>query len=188
MTVLAGVEIPPVIWSTPVLIGIFGLPGTGKTEIARLLGNRIPLVVLSTDAIRLRYGLASGSETIDVMYTVSAVLLANGASVLLDGIHLQFSDRLRLRRFAERHGADSALIYATARHPVIKLRLRDRERFPERTSSQGKFVISDSHFARIAAYLEPPQEHENIWTIDTSNNDPASHIADLERWLQRRLT
>jgi predicted kinase len=185
--VLADVQLPGIAWASPVLIGIFGLPGAGKTEVARLLGTRFPLVVLSTDTIRLRYGLTSGPEAIEVMYDTAAILLANGASVVFDGIHLRASDRTKVRNFAKRHGAEPALVYTTATASIIEQRLRERERFPEETREQNKYVISDSHFSRIAAYLEPPGSHEDVWVVDTSAGDAESQLTSLKNWLRSHL-
>jgi hypothetical protein len=53
--VLADLPLPAAQWPWLVLIGIFGLPCTDKTEITRFLAARYPLIALSTDAIRLRY-------------------------------------------------------------------------------------------------------------------------------------
>lgn len=67
-------------WRAPLLIGLFGLPGAGKTTVARWLAARYPLVVLATDALRLRHGLPSGPATIDAMYEVAAALLPRRAA------------------------------------------------------------------------------------------------------------
>ncbi|HEY0070745.1 MAG TPA: AAA family ATPase, partial [Chloroflexia bacterium] len=107
---LADLPIEAVRWSRPVLIGIMGLPGAGKTEIANYLAERHPLVKLSTDSIRLKYGLASGPATHDVMYQVAGKLLPKNAGLILDGIHLGTRDRDRLRRVADEHEAYAAII------------------------------------------------------------------------------
>lgn len=74
-SLLADLIIPIPRWQAPVLIGVFGLPGTGKTHVARRLADRYPLALLTTDVIRQRYGLASGPATHAVMYELAATLL-----------------------------------------------------------------------------------------------------------------
>ena len=65
--VLSNLTLPVERWVKPVLIGIFGVPGAGKTEVARYLSHRHPLLILSTDALRLQYGFESGLVTRQVM-------------------------------------------------------------------------------------------------------------------------
>ncbi len=186
--ILADLTVPPSRWRAPVLIGVFGLPGTGKTETARYLAQRFPLVALSTDAIRLRYQLPSGPATHDAMYGVAATLLSRQVAVLVDGIHLGRRDRLRLRQVAAQHGAQSALIFTTARPAVVEARLQARQRDQEQTVAEGKFVITPGHFARIASYLELPTADEAVWYVDTSDGDLGARLATFERWLSTYLT
>jgi tRNA A37 N6-isopentenylltransferase MiaA len=70
--VLADLALPLPSWREPLLITITGLPCTGKTEIARHLAAHFPLVMLSTDAIRLTYGLPSGPSAHAVQKSSSA--------------------------------------------------------------------------------------------------------------------
>jgi len=102
--VLADLTLPLNSWRQPVLIAITGLPCTGKTEIAAYLGAHFPLIVLSTDAIRHTYGLASGPSAHPVMYEVAAVLLKDNVGLIFDGIHLGRRDRDEARAIAHRHG------------------------------------------------------------------------------------
>jgi hypothetical protein len=105
------------------------------------------------------------------------------AGVLFDSIHPQRRNRERLRQFADDHAARRAVIFTTARSDVIAARLQARQADPAGTAAAGKFVITPGHFARIAAYLEPPEADEEVWTIDTSGDDLAAHMGDFERWL-----
>ncbi len=183
--ILARLDAPLVAWRAPILLGSFGLPGAGKTAVARWLAARYPLITLSTDALRLRYHLPSGPATIDVLYAVAAALLPQDAAVLLDGIHLQRHDRVRLRAFAEAHTARSALLHVTADRAIIARCLAARQRAAARTTAEGKFVITPTHFARIASWLEVPEAAEAVWPIDTTAGLPARQLADLGRWLEQ---
>lgn len=174
-------------WRVPVLIGVFGLPGTGKTETTHSLATRYPLLALSTDAIRLRYQLASGPVTIDVMYAVAAALLPRNAGIIFDGIHMRRVDRLRLRQFAADSHADCAFIHTIANSAVIEERLEERRRNTEQTRAEGKFVIAPDHFARIASWLEAPTDEEGIWQVDTSANRHSLQSGIVDQWLSIRL-
>lgn len=180
--------VPPVgRWREPVLIGVFGLPGTGKTEIAGYLAQRFPLVTLSTDALRLCYGLALGPATRVVMEAVVAALLPLRVAVLFDGIRLGRRDRLRVRQVADQHGAASAVLYTNARPEVIAARLAARQRDPARTAAEGKFLITREHFARIASYLDEPAADEQVWRLDTCDDAFDGQVTALERWLTALL-
>ncbi len=58
--ILADLSLPSRCWQEPMLIGIFGLSCTGQTEVEHYLAAQHPLVVLSTDALRLHYHFPSG--------------------------------------------------------------------------------------------------------------------------------
>lgn len=80
--ILADLTLPCQRWVQPVLIGLFGVPGTGKTAVADHLVQHHPLLILSTDALRLRYGLESGLLTRQVMDLLALQLLPRQISHL----------------------------------------------------------------------------------------------------------
>jgi predicted kinase len=181
--VVADLASPPIAWHRPVLVAITGLPCTGKTELATCLAAHFPLIVLSTDAIRRAYGLPSGPSAHGIMYAVAAVLLKGGAGVVFDGIHLGRRNRDEARAFAQVHGAECEVIYATASQSVIERRLRARRTSPIETAAAGKFVIGPDHFERIRQHLEVPTPDEAAWTVDTS----ARPAGALPEPLRKRL-
>ncbi len=133
-------------WSKPFLIGILGLPGTGKTEVTRWWSLHYPLVVLPTDALRLRYQLRSGPATHEVMYGVAAKLLPLNTGLIFDGMHMGRIDRTQLRQFAEHHGGQTLLVHTVASPEVIAARLEARRKDEQKTISEGKlsFLMSTS--------------------------------------------
>lgn len=172
-------------WQSPVLIGIFGLPCAGKTEIARYLSKRHSLIVFSTDSLRLEYGLPSGPATHALMYELAAELLPQQHSLIFDGIHLGRKDRDALRRFAERYGVESKIVYTTAVPHIIQERLQARIQSPEQTSAEGKFVIMPDHFLKLASYLEPPADDEDVVVIDTSQGLLDENLLRLDTQLRK---
>jgi len=182
--ILASLKLPVERWPTPVLMSLLGLPATGKTALARSLAERHPLVVLSTDAIRLKYGLSSGLATHAVTYPVIGELLDQKIGVVWDGVHFKKDDRRRVRQFADEHGARFVLVVTTTNPAVIAQRLQEREHSPEQTVAQGKFVITPEHFARIARWLEPAEPNEEPWIIDTSRGEDPDQVAPLGQYLE----
>lgn len=177
--------VPPLTrrWSIPLLIGIFGLPGTGKTELTRWLASHYPLIALSTDVLRLRCRLASGPATHEVMYNVAARLLPLNTGIVFDGIHMGRSHRRRLRWFAEHYGGQGLLIQTVASPIVIAARLEARRRDEQKTINEEKFVISQEHFIRISGMLEEASPEEGVWRIDTSQGDIETVAAPLQQRL-----
>jgi predicted kinase len=150
------------------LVALMGLPGTGKTVLAQHLAERLPLTVLSTDAIRLRHGLASGPDAHAVIYEVAAVLLRAGGGVVWDGIHATRRHRDEVRAFAAELGAQLEIVYVTAGLPSIRARLAERAADPAATLAEGKFVISDEKLDQLIAWLEPPDSDEQLSLVDTT--------------------
>lgn len=185
--ILSKLAIPSARWVKPVLIGIFGVPGTGKTEVSCYLAHHHPLLVLSTDALRLRYGLESGLVTRRVMDQLAAQLLPQQVSIVFDGIHLAYKDRQAVRQLADAHQADAHLIYVVADPETIEQRLQARMQRAEQMAAEGKFVITPEHFLRIVSYLEPPASDEPIFLVDTSRQELDPQLEPLNRQLQASL-
>lgn len=179
---------PELRWRKPVLVAIMGLPGVGKTEIATYLAGCYPLVNLSTDSIRLKYGLASGPATHEVMYQATGKLLPKKAGVILDGIHLGRRHRDQVRRVAGEHGAYCAVIFATASPDIIEERLRERVQQSEQVTDDDKYVISPKHFVAIASYLEEPSADEEVIVVDTSYSRIDVQVSSLTYQLRHLLT
>jgi predicted kinase len=173
LTVLASelidaLQLPTERWTSPVLIGLFGVPCNGKSEIACRLADCLPLVLLATDAIRLRHHLPSGPATHALMYEAATILLRQRIGIVWDGLHLGRADRDGFRYFAEEQRARCILIYATASDQIVQQRLGARLARPDETVAAGKFVITPEHFQGIVSYLEPPRVGEDVVIVDSS--------------------
>lgn len=185
---ISQLDVPDNCWRCPVLIAIFGLPCTGKTELARYLSSRLPLVTLSTDAIRLRFGLSSGPSTHAIVYEAASMLLPRMVGIVWDGIHLGRRNRVQIREFAMRYGAHVELIYTIASDHVIRQRLEARIAAPEQTTAEGKYVITPEHFEQIARFLEAPGPDEEVHVIDTASGGIDQQLGPLVHQLGDFLT
>jgi len=185
--VLSNLTLPIERWFKPVLIGIFGVPGVGKTEVARYLSHRHPLLILSTDALRLQYGFESGLVTRQVMDLLAIQLLPQRIGIVFDGIHLGQKDRRAVVQLAHACQADALLLYVVAEPVVIEQRLQTRMEQPATVASESKFVITPEHFGRIVSYLEPPTDDEAVITVDTSQDCIAAQLDLIEQHLEQCL-
>jgi predicted kinase len=174
-------------WRQPVLVALMGLPGTGKSVIAAHLASRLPLTVLSTDAIRLHHGLPSGPATHAVIYEVAAALLAAHGAVVWDGIHPTLRHRATVRAFAADHGAHFELVHTVADDATVRARLDRRAADPVTTAAEGKFVITPEKLTQLAAWLEPPGSDEPFTLIDTTDGPLGGGLEALEQRLGRLI-
>ncbi len=127
------------------LIVVYGLPGSGKSTVARLLSDHLGLEVLSSDAIRKRlagivetasarapwgegiYTLAHTRRTYEALAAEAQNRLAAGSGAILDATFADPDERRRVADLA--HGAGAPLVFVECRAPEGEIirRLCSRE-------------------------------------------------------------
>jgi len=168
--------------SRPVLLITSGLVGTGKTTIARVLGRRLGLVVVSSDATRkqlagipviehryerLGAGIYSPEftrRTYAEMFKRAREILWSGDSVILDASFTSAEYRLRARELAEEANADFAVVECTAPEDILRERLVRRQR--ERSISDARQDVLDLQKGLFAPVSEVPDDRHIV--VDTS--------------------
>jgi predicted kinase len=189
--ILIDVDYPDRKWKQPCLIATFGFPGAGKTTVSASISNHYPFVRLTTDLIRLRYGFASGPETLKTMYLVGEELLSQNYSIIFDGIHMMRKNREELRRFGRANNVHVRFIHVAADPVLIKDRLNQRATNPAATRADGKFVIKEEHFQRIISYYESPDDDEDVVEVNTSSsrlltdNQLSALYVELDTWIHK---
>lgn len=123
------------ITAQPVLVLLSGLPGTGKSYLARLLVQKIPMVGVESDRVRkilFPQPSYSAEESLVVhrtCHTLIARFLAQGKRVLYDATNLVEFHRELVYRIAEQAGARLIIVRSVAQPEVVKERLtRNHER------------------------------------------------------------
>jgi adenylylsulfate kinase len=133
------------------IVMMTGLPGTGKSTLARALAQRLPGAVLDKDAIRaalfqpayVEYSLAQDDFCQEIMLQTAAYLLARDAElhVLLDG--RTFSRRYQRERameFCRQVGAACATLECVCAERSALARLAEAMAQNTHRSSIGKFA------------------------------------------------
>jgi len=116
----------------PILIMISGLPGTGKSYLARKLAEREPFVVLEADFVRktlFPQPTYTAWESQWVHRTIHALIhkfLAKGLRVIYDATNLIEYQREMVYHIADKAGAKLVIVVTVAPEEVVRERLRRR--------------------------------------------------------------
>ncbi len=117
----------------PALIVLSGLPGSGKSHLAREILRRHPVAVLESDALRKAlierrtYSQRESGRLFAACHGLLEELLGRGIPVLLDATNLKEMHRRPLYGIAERTGARLLLVEVRAGEDVVRRRLEGRQ-------------------------------------------------------------
>ena len=144
------------------LIAMAGLPGTGKSTLARRLAKVLPAVVLDKDAVRaalfspseIEYSTPQDDLCVDIMLQVAGYMFGKDPHkhVILDG--RSFSHRYQVeavRAFAAKLGVESVFIECVCSDEVVRQRL-------ERDVALGTHPAANRDYAMyksVKAQAEP---------------------------------
>lgn len=116
----------------PVVVVMVGLPGSGKSFLARAVAKRTPAVVLDSDKLRgvlfvePMHTKEEHARLFPALHVLMERLLERGNSIIVDATNLKEANRRPYYQIAEKHGAPVVLVRTWAPGPVIKKRLLDR--------------------------------------------------------------
>lgn len=157
----------------PKLYLLVGYPGAGKTTVSKLITNHTGAVHLWADFERHKlFGDATHSHTeslklYDYLNAEAEKLLAAGHSVVFDTNFNFRADRDILRSIANRHSAETIVIWISVPKDQAKKRVVNKI-----DSRNGyKVAMTETQFDSITSKLEPPTEDENVIKIDGAKFD-----------------
>jgi predicted kinase len=122
----------PVPIERPSLLILVGLPGSGKSHLARALAARYPAAILDSDALRgvlfeePKHTENEHRRLFPAMHTLIDRLLGRAITVIVDATNLKEAHRRPYYKIAEKHGARVVLVQVTAPRRVIRERLAGR--------------------------------------------------------------
>jgi len=155
----------------PTFIIISGLPGTGKSYFCRRLAERLPFLVLESDALRKylfslpTYSAAESSHLFRTIHYLIEGLLRKGIPLILDATNLSERHREHLYNIAERLSAKLILVRVEAPPDLVQERLKARS---ERKEIEHK---SDADWT-VYQKMKPTAQkiHRNHYAVDTSRD------------------
>ena len=173
--------------STPALVVVSGLPGSGKSYFCRRLASRHPIARLESDALRQAlFGQPTHSpeesrRLFAACHYVLERLLGAGIPALLDATNLREVHRRQLYAIADRHGVKLVLVSLRAPAAVVEERLaaRARRADPADLSAAGAEV-----YQRMRSLDEPIGRPHIV--VDTSADIEPAVEAVLRELEERR--
>jgi predicted kinase len=155
----------------PPLIVVSGLPGAGKSFLCRRLTEKLPFLILASDALRRvlfpnpQHDEHEHKRLFSACHVLIEELLGNGVPVIFDATNLLEHHREYLYRAAERARAKLILVWVEAPPEVVRQRLLARETIavPQCDSEAGWEVYSR---------MRPRREkiRRNHLVVDTSQD------------------
>ena len=151
--------------SKPILITLYGFPGSGKTQFARKLSESIQIAYLSVDRIRNelfekpRYDKAENAVVEHLMLYMAEEFLAAGVSVIYDANAFRKLHRRRLRELATKTHAKQLIVWLQidADTAFTRLGKRDKRKVDDKYSR----VYTRQEFDTFVSKMQHPGEDEN---------------------------
>jgi len=151
----------------PFFIAVSGLPGTGKTYFCQRLAEKLPVVLLESDALRKAlyrnpsYSFQESAYLFKAVHHLIELLLSRGISVVLDATNLSEKNREYLYTIAERLKVELVMVHVSAPPEVVRSRLESRH-----TDAASK---SDADW-EIYQRMKPVEEEirRKHYAVDTS--------------------
>lgn len=153
----------------PIIILLYGFPGSGKTFFSRQLCEELQSAHLEEDRIRNelfekpRFSKQENYALQRIMGYMSGEFLAAGISVIYDMNAMRFSQRHTVREIARRNKVDTLIVWFQLDADTAYLRnaKRDRRKMDDRFAA-GYNV---EQFRELAAHMQQPEPTEDFVVV-----------------------
>jgi predicted kinase len=155
----------------PAFIVVSGLPGTGKSYFCSKLAERLPFVILESDALRKTlfpapaYSPQESSHLFQTIHHLIEELLKKGMPLILDATNLSEQYRERLYHIADRLKVKLVLVRVEAPPEVVYERLKTRT---ETVNPDNKSDADWAVFEKMKPTVQ--QIRRNHFAVDTSRD------------------
>ena len=181
------------------IVVIFGMMGTGKTTLAKALGEELGWPVVHSDAVRktlagltpttptpTEFGKGIYDEdfsrrTYEEMLSQAKTHLAAGRSVILDGSYKRAAERELVQQLARENDAAGIFLYCACPPEVVKERLSLRAQDPESISDGREELLE----AQVRDFDPVDLTLSDFWGVNTNQEMPA--ILEKVKYLLERI-
>ena len=153
----------------PCFIVVSGLPGTGKSYFCSKLAEKLPFLILQSDALRKTlfpapsYSRQESSHLFQAVHLLIEKLLIKGVSLILDATNLSERYREHLYSIADRLDAKLILVRVEAPPQVVQERIKNRLE-----DSEAKSDADWAVYQRMKPTVQKIQR--NHYAVDTSRD------------------
>lgn len=152
--------------SHPVVVYMYGLPGSGKSFVSRQLSETLGMAHVSSDRIRFelfeepRHDKAENQLVLNLMNFMTEQFLTAGVSVIYDISVSRLADRRALRDLARRHGAKELMVWIQVDPETAFSRshVRDRRKADDRYAS----ILEQPIFEQYMRAMQNPQNEDYL--------------------------
>jgi predicted kinase len=175
----------------PVLILLYGFPGSGKTYFSRQFCEEVQAAHLEADRIRFelfeqpRFTKQENYALSRVMEYMTQEFLTAGVSVVYDTNTMRLSQRRSLRDVAHKHKAEVLLVWFQVDPDTAFLRnqKRDRRRLDDRFAA-GYNV---EEFKELASHMQQPDTTEDFVVISGKHSYPSQRSSIIKKLADTRI-
>lgn len=186
--------------SQPVLILVLGMPGSGKTTLAKKLATELSLPLISKDDVKVmlfdvygwkdrEWSKLAGQASYAIMDYFIMEQLRTGHSLIVETPFNPEFANAKFRKWQEEYHVQYVQIYSYADAEVIRKRFKDRATNDNRhvSSVEGEQGLQDleSHIQRGVEPLDIGGEIIKIDSTDFSKVDEAGIIQRLREALEQ---
>ncbi len=169
----------------PVLVLLYGFPGSGKTHFARQFCDHIQAAHVQGDRIRgelfekPRYDKQENDVINQLMNYMSEEFLNAGLSVIYDANAMRLSQRLALRDLARRTRAIPVLVWFQM--DLESAFLRNMKRDKRRADDKYAAAFDKKSFESIIGHMQNPTPSEDYVVVSGKHTFNAQYAAVVRR-------